>query len=275
MIQIPLPTANRDAATGLIFMATAMLVVPIIDAFAKHLSETIPAIEVAWLRFVVGSSLLVPFVIWRNGLSALRLPRLGLHFLRGAGIAGATAFFFAAVAFMPLADVAAIFFVEPLILTIFSAIFLGERIGWRRIAAVLVGFAGAMLIIRPSFGEFGAVALLPLGAAICFAGYMTITKVLSNSADPWTLQALANVSGVITLGIVVLAHAPTRIALTIPAPIEFGQIIIIGLVAIFCHTLIIFALQRVSAGVIAPFQYLEIIGASSGVMCFSQTSPMP
>ena len=66
----------------------------------------------------------------------------------------------------------------------------------------------------------------------------------------------------ITLGIVVLAHAPTRIALAIPAPIEFGQIIIIGLVAIFCHTLIIFALQRVSAGVIAPFQYLEIIGAT-------------
>jgi len=243
-------------------MATAMLVVPIIDAFAKHLSATIPAIEVAWLRFVVGSSLLVPFVIWRSGFNALRLPRMGLHFLRGAGIAGATAFFFAAVAYMPIADVAAIFFVEPLILTIFSAVFLGESIGWRRVMAVLIGFAGAMLIIRPSFSEFGAVALLPLGAAICFAIYMTITKILSKSADPWTLQALANVSGFITLGVVVLAHSPTRTALAIPSPIEFAQVVLIGLVAIFCHTLIIFALQRVSAAVVAPFQYLEIIGAT-------------
>jgi len=70
------------------------------------------------------------------------------------------------------------------------------------------------------------------------------------------------VSGVITLGVVVLAHAPTRLALTVPVPVEFAQILLIGLVAIFCHTLIIFALQRVGAGVIAPFQYLEIIGAT-------------
>jgi len=243
-------------------MATAMLVVPLIDALAKNLSATIPAIEVAWLRFVVGSALLVPFVIWRKGIQAFWLPRLGLHFLRGAGIASATAFFFAAVAFMPLADVAAIFFVEPLILTIFSAIFLGERIGWRRIAAVAIGFAGAMLIIRPSFGEFGIVALLPLGAAICFAGYMTLTKVLSNSTDPWTLQAVANVSGIITLGLVILAHTPTRVALALPSPFEAAQVLLVGVVAIFCHTLIILALQRVSAAVIAPFQYLEIIGAT-------------
>ena len=254
-------------------MTTAMLVVPVIDALAKHLSATIPAVEVAWLRFVVGSTLLVPFVVARNGLACLRLPRLWLHFLRGAGIAGATAFFFAALAFMPLADVAAIFFVEPLILTLFSAIFLGETIGWRRILAVLVGFGGAMLIIRPSFGEFGAVALLPLGAAVCFAIYMTITKLLSDAADPWTLQALANVSGMVTLGVVVLAHEPTRTGFVVPTLFEGGQIIAIGCIALFCHTLIIFALQRVSAAVIAPFQYLEIIGATVWGYIFFQDFP--
>jgi S-adenosylmethionine uptake transporter len=250
MAQIDTPTANSDAATGLLFMTTAMLVVPIIDAIAKYLAGTIPPVEIAWLRFVVSSSLLVPFVIWRDGgFAALRLPHLHLHFLRGAGIAGATAFFFAALQYMPIANVAAIFFVEPLILTLFSAIFLGDRIGWRRILAVLVGFGGALVIIRPSFAVLGATALLPLGAAVCFAGYMTITKRLSNAADPWTLQALANLSGFVVLGIVV----------------------IIGLVAIFCHTLIIFALRRVSASVVAPFQYLEIIGATLwGYVFFSE-----
>lgn len=254
-------------------MTTAMLVVPVIDALAKHLSATIPAVEVAWLRFVVGTMLLVPFVVGRNGLACLHLPRLWLHFLRGAGIAGATAFFFAALAYMPMADVAAIFFVEPLILTLFSAIFLGETIGWRRITAVLVGFGGAMLIIRPSFGEFGVVALLPLGAAVCFAVYMTITKVLSDAADPWTLQALANVSGMATLGVVVLAHEPTRTALVIPTLYEAVQVFAIGGIALFCHTLIILALQRVSAAVIAPFQYLEIIGATVWGYIFFQDFP--
>jgi len=253
-------------------MSTAMLVIPIVDAIAKYLSDSIPPVEIAWLRFVVSAALLVPFVVWRDrGFAKLRLPELHLHFLRGAGIAGATAFFFAALQFMPIANVAAIFFVEPLILTLFSAIFLGDRIGWRRILAVMIGFGGAMLIIRPSFSELGAVALLPLGAAICFAGYMTLTKRLSNAADPWTLQALANLSGFIVLGIVVLIHMPTREAFAVPMPVEAVLVLVIGLVAIGCHTLIIFALRRVSASVVAPFQYLEIIGATLwGYMFFSE-----
>ncbi len=253
-------------------MTAAMLVIPIVDAIAKHLSDTIPPVEIAWLRFVVSSGLLVPFVIWRDrGFAALRLPALHLHFLRGAGIAGATAFFFAALQYMPIANVAAIFFVEPLILTLFSAVFLGDKIGWRRILAVLIGFGGALLIIRPSFSELGVVALLPLGAAVCFAAYMTLTKRLSNAADPWTLQALANISGVIVLGTVVAIHSPTREAFAIPVPIEAVQVLAIGLVAIGCHTLIIFALRRVDASVAAPFQYLEIIGATLwGYLFFSE-----
>ena len=272
MTQADLSITNRDAATGLILMSVAMLVIPIVDAIAKYLSATIPPVEVAWLRFVVSSALLVPFVIWRDrGFAAFRVPELHLHFLRGAGIAGATAFFFAALEFMPIANVAAIFFVEPLILTLFSAVFLGDQIGWRRILAVLVGFGGALLIIRPSFADLGFVALLPLGAAVCFAGYMTLTKRLSNAADPWTLQALANISGFVVLAAVVMIHGPTRTGLVVPTPAETAMVIAIGLVAIACHTLIIFALRKVSASVIAPFQYLEIIGATLwGYVFFSE-----
>ena len=272
MTQADLSITNRDAATGLILMSVAMLVIPIVDAIAKYLSATIPPVEVAWLRFVVSSALLVPFVICRDrGFEAFRVPELHLHFLRGAGIAGATAFFFAALEFMPIANVAAIFFVEPLILTLFSAVFLGDQIGWRRILAVLVGFGGALLIIRPSFADLGFVALLPLGAAVCFAGYMTLTKRLSNAADPWTLQALANISGFVVLAGVVMIHGPTRTGLVVPTPAETAMVIAIGLVAIACHTLIIFALRKVSASVIAPFQYLEIIGATLwGYFFFSE-----
>ena len=267
------PADPTRIVSGLGIMAVAMLVVPIIDAIAKLMSAEMSPIQISWSRFVITFAVLAPFIVARGGWSALHPPQFGLHMLRGAGIAGATVFFFGALASMPMADVAAIFFVEPLILTLFSAIFLGETIGWRRILAVLVGFGGAMLIIRPSFGEFGAVALLPLGAAVCFAIYMTITKLLSDAADPWTLQALANVSGMVTLGVVVLAHEPTRTGFVVPTLFEGGQIIAIGCIALFCHTLIIFALQRVSAAVIAPFQYLEIIGATVWGYIFFQDFP--
>lgn len=241
-------------------MTAAMIIVPIIDAIAKHLSASIPPLEIAWLRFVVGSGLLIPFVTWRYGPGVFAQPNLLLHFLRGAGIAGATAFFFTAIAFMPLADVAAIFFVEPLILTLFSALLLGESIGRRRIIAVLVGFGGAMLIIRPSFAEFGLPAFLPLGAAICFAGYMILTRKLAGTIDPWTLQALANISGAVTLGVIILTGLGS--SPVAPAMDEAALLLAIGMIAIVCHTLIIHALRRVAAAVIAPFQYLEIIGAT-------------
>lgn len=259
MTQTALPSSRNDTTSGLAMMTVAMIVVPVIDAIAKHLSAEIPPLEIACLRFVVGSALLVPLVVWRGGWRILRQPHLGLHFLRGAGIAGATAFFFAAVAFMPLAEVAAIFFVEPLILTLLSALVFGERIGWRRIAAVLVGFCGAMLIIRPSFAEFGWSALLPLGAAVSFSIYMIITRRLAGDSDPWTLQALANVSGAVTLGAVFLAFGERFV---LPDAAQASLVLTIGLIAILCHTLIIFALRRVTTGVIAPFQYLEIIGAT-------------
>lgn len=257
------PADSKSAASGLLIMSAAMLIVPVIDAIAKHLSVSISPLQISWSRFALTMLVLCPFVVMRGGLRALLPPHLVLHFFRGFGIAGATAFFFGAVAVMPLADVAAIFFVEPLILTIFSAIFLGEGIGWRRILAVVVGFAGAMLIIRPSFSEVGIVALMPLGAAFCFAGYMVITKKLAGSCDPWTMQAMAGISGTLLLGALMLAgDGAGWLEIVTPSAVEMGWLCVIAAVAMLCHSLIIFALQRVDAGVIAPLQYLEIIGAT-------------
>jgi len=259
------------AAGGLAMMAAAMLIVPIIDAIAKIMSSEMSPVQISWSRFVITLAVLVPFVVWRGGIGGLRPPYFWLHMLRGAGIAGATAFFFAALASMPMADVAAIFFVEPLILTIFSAIFLGESIGWRRIAAVGIGFLGAMLIIRPSFADVGATALLPVCAAICFAGYMTLTKRLSGTTDAWTMQAMAGIAGTVLLGSVLLiADIGGAVETVMPDMRQALLLCAIAFVAMCCHTAIIFALRRVDAGLVAPLQYLEIIGATAyGYLFFS------
>jgi len=259
-------TASDDpsrVASGLAVMALAMLVVPLLDAIAKIMSSDMAPIQISWSRFVLALAVLGPFIVIRGGWSALRPPHFMLHMVRGAGIAGATVFFFMALASMPMADVAAIFFVEPLILTIFSAVFLGERIGWRRVAAVAIGFLGAMLIIRPSFADVGPTALYPVAAAFCFAGYMTLTKMLSGTTDSWTMQTMTSISGTVLLGTILLfADAGGMVEAVVPDRTQAGLLCIMAVIAIACHTAIIFALQRVEAGLIAPLQYLEIIGAT-------------
>lgn len=260
-----LPAADpARIVTGLSIMAVAMVVVPIIDAIAKIMSAEMSPVQISWSRFAITLVVLAPVVVIRGGWGALRPPRFWLHMMRGAGIALATVFFFAALASMPMADVAAIFFVEPLILTIFSAVFLGERIGWRRIAAVAIGFAGAMLIIRPSFADVGTTALLPVAAAVCFAGYMTLTKLLSGTTDAWTMQTMAGISGTALLGaVLIVADAAGTVEAVMPTLDQALLLCAIASVAIACHTAIIFALRRVDAGLIAPLQYLEIIGATA------------
>ncbi len=260
-----LPAADpARIVTGLSIMAVAMVVVPIIDAIAKIMSAEMSPVQISWSRFAITLVVLAPVVVIRGGWGALRPPRFWLHMMRGAGIALATVFFFAALASMPMADVAAIFFVEPLILTIFSAVFLGERIGWRRIAAVAIGFAGAMLIIRPSFADVGTTALLPVAAAVCFAGYMTLTKLLSGTTDAWTMQTMAGISGTALLGAaLIVANAAGMVEAVMPTLDQALLLCTIASVAIACHTAIIFALRRVDAGLIAPLQYLEIIGATA------------
>lgn len=261
---------NARAATGLTMMAAAMLAVPVMDAIAKYLSATLPPVQISFGRFLVPAFLLLPVILWRDGLRGLVPPEFWLHCLRGAGISLATVFFFSALKEMPMADTAAIFFIEPLILTIFSAIFLGERIGWRRILAVAVGFMGAMIVIRPSFSEVGPVALMPVGAAICFAGYMILTKKMAGRCDPWTMQYMAGVSGAVLMGLLMIAGLGFDGIVT-PGSTELGWLVALGLMAIGGHTLIILALQRVEAASIAPFQYLEIIGATFwGYMIFSE-----
>ena len=143
----------------MVLMLAAMLILPGIDAIAKWLSGSISSGQVAWSRFFFQTLLMLPLFLRTRG--AIMTQALPLHALRGALIALATLLFFSALKYLPLADAISIFFVEPLILTLLSALFLGESVGWRRLAAVATGFAGALIVIRPSFSALGAPALLP------------------------------------------------------------------------------------------------------------------
>ena len=257
---------RSDVETGMLLMTVAMLALPAIDAIAKSLAGRVPSAEIALARFVMQTAILLPLALGRGMAADGRT--LAVHAMRGALIAGATLLFFTALQYLPMADAIAIFFVEPLLLTLLSPFFLGETVGWRRLSAVAVGFAGAMMIIRPSFEEAGWPALLPLAAALCFAFYLVLTRRLARTADPIVMQAHAGIFGGLTAGLALVAGAatgafPDVLAPVLPAWPDLLLLAVLGIVATGGHMLVVHAFKRADAGLLAPFQYLEIISATA------------
>lgn len=255
---------NNGYVTGVLYMIAFSVIAPGIDVFAKLATETMSAGVISLARFTIQSVLLGGFVlILRAPMAPVAdLPR---HFARGALIAAATLLFVMAIRFMPIADAIAIFFVEPVFVTLLSALILGEQVGWRRYSACLVGFAGAMLVIQPSFEEVGVPALYPLGTAFCFSFYLLLTRSLSQRTNIYVMQFLAGVSGllVIAVALVIGDGGPVdALHLTRPIGVDWTYLAAVGVFATFSHILIVLALRAAPASVVAPVQYLEIVAAT-------------
>ena len=262
------PTA-ANPALGVTLMVAAMLTVPVTDVIAKLVGQAgTPVVQVAWARFFFQALLLLPIVLISVNAHGRRVPlwpqRPLMVAARGLFIAMATCFFFAALQVMPMAETAAIFFVEPLILTLLSALVLGETIGWRRVLAVVTGFGGAMLIVQPGTEAIGLAALLPLGAALCFALYLLLTKILADSENALTLNLWAGMVGCLVLSALLVLGWATGVDGLTPVsstPMEWALLVALGVIATGGHFLIVYAFRHAPAAVLAPLQYLEIVGA--------------
>ena len=252
-------------------MVVAVLFLPSIDAIAKFLSATVPAGQVACARFVFQTVFIAPFVL---GKVRREGPiQMAVQALRGVLMATTTVLIFAAIKHMPIADAMAIFFVEPLIVMLLSAIFLGEWIGWRRIVAALVGFFGALLVVQPSYALVGLTAILPLAAAFCFAFYMVLTRRLAQSQPATVLLFNAGMAGSVFMSGMLVVGYLVEIPVfqpVWPTPFEWALLALAGLIATVGHLMIVMAFRHLEASVLAPFQYLEIVAATGfGLWLFS------
>ena len=279
----PTPRQSADILTpetiqGMVLMAIAMLIIPGIDVFAKLLTPTMSAGQIVWFRFFVQSLLITPMILY---LKLWHVPpgTLGLQISRGILLAAATVFFFAALKDLSIAQAIAIFFVEPLILTLLSAVFLGEVIRIRRIMAIVIGFIGAVIIIRPTFFNVGLPALYPLGTALCFALYLMVTRKISNQVHALQMQWMVGISATLFLTVLLLIGEATGMAVfqaSTPEGINIIWVLCLGLVATIGHLTLVHALRKAPASVLAPFQYVEIIGATVfGYLVFGDGLDMP
>ncbi len=249
---------------GMTCMAAAMLLLPLGDTFSKLLTETLNPIEVATVRVLAQGAFLLPAaVLLRNRLrGAMFSPVVALS---GLLVMITLICLIGAFAVMPIATAIAIFFVEPLILTVLAGPLLGEAVGPRRLAAVGIGLVGALIVIRPG-AEFEISSLLPLLAAASYALNMIVLRRASRTRSGLTIQCGATIYACV--GIVALSfglHA-TDIVTPDPSALSAWDWVLIlgsGLLAAASYVLIAEAFRHAEAGLLAPFQYLEIIGATA------------
>ncbi len=271
------PMKDNATAGAMAMMIIAMLMLPGIDAIAKWLAGSISSGQVTWSRFFFQIILMSPLLLRTRG--PWFTPRLWLHAARGSLIAAATLLFFTGLAYLPLADAIAIFFIEPLLVTLLSALFFGEGIHWRRISAIVCGFIGALIVIRPTFAEVGYAALYPVGAACCFSFYILLTRKLVRNEDPIRLQFFAGVFGCIVMSVALAYGTRSQVDIVSavwPTQAQWLLLAALGLIATVCHLLVVYAYRQASIGVLAPFQYVEIIGATVlGLIVFDEFPDEP
>lgn len=262
------PSATDTTIKGMALMAGCMLVLPFMDAIAKYMAnvEGMSPGQVNFYRFFFQMVCILPLLLAIQARSALSAKRPRLNLLRGVLHAAASLMFFTAVKYMPLADVFAIYFVEPFILTALSAIFLGEKVGWRRWLAIVVGFGGAMIVIQPSYAVFGLTSLLPVACAFLYALYMFLNRAIGEADSPVTMQTMAGIGGTLFMGVVLIggnAAGQDDFAISLPTSwLGLVLLVILGSISGYAHLIVVRAFRMAPLSVLAPFQYFEIIAAT-------------
>ena len=260
-----LPATTR----GIVLFLVTLFLFSTMDMVAKHLTERYEPFMVVWARYT-SQTFWTLLILSPHLRSLFRTRQLGLQILRSVFLFSATILFFTALKFLLLAEAIAIFEIAPLAITVMSVLFLKETVGHRRWIAVIVGFIGAMIIIRPGTALFDPAALLPIGAAICFAAYSISTRFLGSTEHPATSFLYTTLFGTIAASIFVGGFWTPPLMPDIPVLLGMG---ILGGLGHYC---LIVALTLVPASRLAPFTYFGLLfGTVWGYLVFAEFPDRP
>lgn len=240
---------------SVLLMIGAMFMFTLMDAVAKVLTQEIGVWPTLWTRYL-GQAVLVFLIV---------LPRLGkivktsfplLQLARSVFLMCATMCFFWGISNIGLAEATAIMDISPVLITLGAVLFLGERIGIRRVIGIIGALIGAMIVIRPGSDVFSVYALFPLGAAICFSGYNIITRFVGAREDPWTSLFYTALFGAIVFSTIVPFHWQPLSTFTITLMSA------LSVMATLAQWLLIKALSLGEASLLAPIGYIALIFAT-------------
>lgn len=275
----------RPGQVGAISAMIAVFFFSVNDAAIKFLSGGYALHEVVLIRSVIGLVIVLALIApLTDGHAIFRTRQLPLHLLRGLCVVIANMTFFLGLAAMPLADAVAIFFVSPLVITIFSVLFLGEYVGPRRWAAVIVGLIGVVIMMRPGTDAFQYASLLPVGAAIAYAGLHMLTRKIGRTDSAATMSFYIQIVFIVVCLIIGLAVGDGRFgdqddpslrfllrAWEWPLMVDFPVMLLVGFGVAVGGYFISQAYRVAEAAIVAPFEYLALpLSVVWGVIVFDE-----
>jgi len=253
----PEDTAQHTLRGIALFMLSLMLFA-LLDATSKHLAASFAVPFLVWARYSLHFAIMLAFLGPSMRLQLVRTRHPLLQGVRGLALVGTTGFAMVAFRTLPLAEATAVLFLSPLLVTILAGPCLHERIGAGRWAAVCLGFAGVLLVARPGGALPLEGTLWALAGACCYAVYQLLTRRLSQSEHPQTLLFYSALVGTAVMSLA-LPWFWTEAA---PAPLQWLQILSLGVYGGVGHFLLIRAFRLAPASTLTPFGYTQLIWAT-------------
>ena len=238
---------------AIIFSLLGWMFLPVMDGFAKYLSDDLPILQITWARYFFTVAFVFPimFFFYKKQLVWSDKPRLQIF--RGLILLSANICFFYAISVISLAKALTLAFIAPLIVTAFSPILLGEKVGFRRWTAVAVGFIGSLIVIRPGFLEFNLASMAALATGFFYGFYLIITRKLSTSDNPLLTLLITGMVGALLVSLIIPFYWVK------PTLNQWSLMAGIGVFACIGHLFLILSLKYADASKLAPLGYTEII----------------
>jgi drug/metabolite transporter (DMT)-like permease len=235
-------------------MLLSILLFSLMDATVKWLGTTYPTTQIMFFRCAVALIPVLVIMRMRGGIGILRTRQKKLHLLRSLMGVSAMGLAFYAFSLMPLAEAVSILHTAPLFMTALSVLFLREAVGIRRWSAVLLGFTGMLLVVRPGSGMLESGSLFMLAAAFLIGCTTIVIRHLSKNDDPVCITFYFTVTGVIVslLGLVLQGWTP-------PPASDLALLMLVGLLGGLAQYLMTLSYQRLAIAIVSPLKYLTIV----------------
>lgn len=266
MLHGNIKTANRPSgeALGILTIVAALQVLPFSDIMAKYLSLSLPLIQVVWGRFFFHCIATGAYSAVLHGPSVLKPPLSIMLLSRSAALFAAVGLFYVTIHYLPLTTSLTLWFIEPFILTLMAAVFLKEKVSPLQWLAVLLGFVGILVAMRPTLVDWHWAYLTGVFAGIFYALFLFLTHFIDTKTPAVVSVYHTGLAGCLIASLAVVPHWIN------PLPAQWLLLIATGIVAALAHLLIIKSFEWARASIIAPYTYTEIImGAVLGYLVFA------
>ncbi|MFG6584945.1 DMT family transporter [Sulfitobacter sp. 1A12779] len=244
------------SGSGIFLMCAGIACIAINDAFAKVLTEGYAPVQILFLRNILALPFALVVVLLLRGKTAVSSRRPLAHLLRGAFWTCAATFYFTGLKYLDLAEATALTFSAPIFIISLSSLFLGEHVGWRRGAAVIIGFVGVLIVVRPGSAAFQPAALFPVGTALFYALLMIGSRWVDPRESVWTVMLWLVGAGALISAL----FAPFYWT-----PVQYEDLWRFGAITVFGTagmTLITQAFRFSEASTVANFEYTGLIWAT-------------